>query len=297
MNPARDPPWQGSHLIFGTPRFAEIFARETGQVLVPFEGGMGFLSRQPVIGASTFKVYHASDSTAQGLAAITTQARKARSARLQIITTAPLVSPEPSRCQPLETRILDLGPGEEQLWEAIGPNTRRKIRRSKRAGVTAHLAETDADFESFWSIYRRVASQKGFPAQPRSLVETLFRDPSLTTLIVTRRAGVVIGGMFFWTEAYPVYWIGGFERIAEAPYTGSLTLWEATRLFRDQGAALLDLGGADPTPGHGPTAFKDTFHGEVRMSYQSTLTLSPLKGRLLDWGETLIRLGGRHIRR
>lgn len=295
MNPAQNPLWQGSHLIFGNPRFAKIFARETNRVLVPFSGGFGFLSQRSVIGASTFTVYHMPDPTTDNLAALVAHARGARAARLQLITETPPAIRMPRTQKPLWTRTLDLQPGEEWLWGEIGSNTRRKINRSKRAGVTVTVCETDADFESFWTIYCQTAARKGFPAQPHPLVKALFREPSLTTLVVSRRAGAVIGGMLFWTECYPVYWIGGFERRVEAPYTGNLTLYEATRLFRERGAPLLDLGGADPTPGHGPTAFKETFHGEIRGSCQSIFRLSPLRGRLLDWGESLIRLGGRAI--
>ena len=297
MNPAPDPAWQGSHPIFRNPRFAELFARHTGQERIALEGGFGFLSHRPLLGPTTLTVPHVPGPGPVSLAPLIEQARALGAARLEVITLSPPALPGPHAHRPLETRILDLREDEGRLWEQVGPNTRRKIRRAKKSGVTAVPGRDSADLESFWRIYCRTAERKGFPRQPRPLVEALFHEEDLTTLLLARREGTVVGGMLFWTEAYPVYWIGGFERIAEAPYLGTLTLWEALRHFRERGFPLLDLGGTDPAPGHGPTAFKDTFHGETRRSQITTLRIAPLRGWLLDRGEGIVRHVRKRVRR
>ena len=275
--------WNGTFEIFQYQPFAEVYARHTRRRCVKIGEDWGYLSSVGGLGATTLGIYNCPGSGPEALTRLRDAALQHKVARLWANLLECPSGPACGRVERLDTLTIDLTPSEPVLWKQIGSNTRWKIRRCLKDAVTIKVADT-TDFEAWWTLYCKIAYKKAFSRQPRALVEDLVHRTDLTTLLVAKcSSGRVIGGMFFLNHQYPVYWLGAFERGGPVN-TGQLTLWESLLHFKQRGFTILDLGGVERDPKHGPSEFKRAFHGEPRSTYACTVVLDPIRNGVLKAG-------------
>jgi len=279
--------WLGTYEIFQYAPFVEMLARHTGRRLVTVGGAIGLLSRKPGLGNMTLSVYHWTETDGDQMLLLERDARNLCSARLWVNTVVEQASFAHRPVEKLHTLTLDLTRTEHYLWDQIGSNSRRKVRRCVKDGVTVTRAASEADFDGWWRIYSHTAETKFFYRQPLALVREVCAQERLSTLLVAKRRGTVIGGMLFLTHSYPVYWLGGFDRESRT-YTGHLNLWEALLYFRHQGYSVIDLGGYEADRAHGPSNFKRSFNGSLRSTYAYDIPLSPIRSSLLYAAEAML---------
>ena len=155
------------------------------------------------------------------------------------------------------------------------------VRKGKKAGVEVSLAETQEDFEGWWAVYHQLTQQIGFQSQNYDFCKKLFETPSLSKLFVARLGSKIIGGCFFLTDDYPLYWLGAFDRAYQKTSAGHVTMWEAMLYFMSHGCSLLDLGGISVGETDGPSRFKKNFGGDLQKAYIYEWPVSKMKNCFL----------------
>ena len=278
--------WAGTFEIWQNPKFGEIYTKNTGKQRLFVDNVQIFVSRKPLIGNTTLYVY-CSPQDEKWFKDLLSLARKLRTGRVWIYT----VGEMPVLRRPVQSKvftfIIDLTLSEDEIWKRMKSGLRNEIRRAQREGVVVKEAKTNEEFNKWYSIYNATASIKGFEYQSHHLVEELFEQPDLSKLFVALLEDKIVGGMFFLTGGYPMYWLGGFDRKYSHFNIGALSMYEAMLQFKNKGYRLLDLGGAVLDKEHGPTLFKRKFGGKVREAKIYGVPINRLKSNLLTFGETL----------
>ncbi|MHB8425167.1 MAG: GNAT family N-acetyltransferase [Gammaproteobacteria bacterium] len=281
-----DEEWRGTFEIFQTPRFGEIYAMHTGRRRIWMGDLQGFFSSRPLFGNTTLYIHNLLDSTENCASAITACARELKVARVWVSAVRENPHFRQGRVSLLYTAVMDLKKSEEILWQHIGAKTRNMIRRGEKEELKILPAISDRDFSDWWKVYEQTAKSKEFTLQPRALVYAVFKENALAKLFVARKGTETIGGMFFFTHDYPVYWLGGFERVGNY-HASHINLWKAMLYFKKNGYAILDLGGVETDESHGPSRFKRAFNGDLKTSWMYRIPINAPKAFILDLAASL----------
>lgn len=269
--------WQGTFVAWQNKEFGTMYARSTKKMLCALDGFQMYLSRKPIIGNTTLYAYCAPHTAVWAENALSF-ARSVHAAQLWVYTLQPIREFERYDCKESLTFVLDLAKNRETLWDQIGKKTRNMIRKGENEGIGMKVAETEEELSLWWSIYESSAQAKGFSIQPFSLVRDLFRKKELSRLVLSVRGGAIVGGCFFLTIAYPMYWLGAFHYDARSCSPGHITIWGAIELFRSEQYALMDLGGiSSQNSATGPDLFKKSFAGELKKGYTYCIPVSVWK--------------------
>ncbi len=287
--------WTGTFEIWQNPKFGEIYAKNTNKQRLFVDNIQVFVSRKPFIGNTTLYVY-CPPHDKEWIEDLLPFARALRVSRIWLYDVRELPTLRKVVQREAFTFVIDLGLSEDEIWKRMKSGVRNEIRRAKNEGVIVRKAKEDTEFDKWYDIYNATASVKGFERQPYSLVRDLFVQPDLSELLVALVEDKIVGGMFFLTGSYPVYWLSGFDRKYSHFNIGALNMYEAIMQFKNLGYKLLDLGGAVLDREHGPTLFKRKFGGEVRRATICEVSVNRLKANLLTFGEAL-RKGRALLRR
>ncbi len=161
---------------------------------------------------------------------------------------------QPHRLLPTVNTVVDLTPGPAAIWEGLGSNLRRKVRKAMKNGF--RVEEDPAALEDFYGVYARNVRHLGTPVFGRKMFGSMARHfPGRLKLLVVRREGEVVGGQLSlrargaWTSLFLAV-----DRRLLGLYPTYLLYWEAIRRAATEGAASLDLGRS--LPGGGTHRFK-----------------------------------------
>ncbi len=161
--------------------------------------------------------------------------------------------------------LVDVRQPELQLWNAIGKQTRGKIRRSHARGVEIKRDESDAGIEV---AYRMIQASFRFKAVPlvdcQLFHETRHHMPSGAFQVrLAQHAGRTVAatiGLVYNDRYYA--WYGGTTRPKGIDPFACL-VWDEMQWCHQNGLATYDFGGAGvPDQKYGPRIFKSRFHGE-----------------------------------
>jgi len=279
--------WKGTFEIWQDQKFGKVYARDTNKLKLFLDNMQVFVSRKPLIGNTSLYVYCPPQDGEEWIKDLLSLARMLRVGRIWIYTIEEVPTFRQFVQQEAFTFILDLTLTKEEIWKKLKKGLRNEIRRAKKKGVIVREAKTSEDFDNWYGIYNTTASAKGFGSQPYDLVRDLFKRADLSKLFITLVENKIVGGMFFLTGNYPMYWLSGFDREYRHLNVGALNMYEAVLRFKNTGYRLLDLGGAVLNREHGPTFFKKKFGGEVKEASIYEVPVNRVKAGLLLLGEVL----------
>ncbi|GAB5404017.1 MAG: hypothetical protein Aurels2KO_22480 [Aureliella sp.] len=161
--------------------------------------------------------------------------------------------------------LVDVRQPEEQLWNAIGKQTRGKIRRSHARGVEIERDESEAGVEA---AYRMIQASFRFKAVP--LVDcALFQEARRRMpqggmqVRLAKHAGKTVAATIGLVHGDSYYaWYGGTTRPKGIdPF--ACIVWDEIQWCHRNGLTTYDFGGAGaPDQEYGPRIFKSRFHGE-----------------------------------
>ena len=217
-----------------------------------------------------------------------------------------------AKVQPPKTRIIDLGPGEEELRAALKKKHRQYIGKAERAGITVERLDGAADeatardaLHDFYRIYTHTAQRAGFVARARRYYDRvweLFAPGGHARLAFASRGGERLATLFHFTvgdraaEAF-----GGMTDEGADSRANYLLKWEALIGFKNEGFATYDLWGLATG---GIAQFKEGFGGrEVEYVGARDLPLKPAEDAALRlllpaYGmaqRARLRLSGHHL--
>lgn len=168
--------------------------------------------------------------------------------------------------QPSDTRLIDLGRGEDELLAAMRQKHRQYVHRAERAGVRVEqvATTTDAlpDLADFYRICRQTAERAGFAIRVPDYYQrawSLFAPRGHARLFFATLDGERVATLFHFTcgqravEAY-----GGMTDLGTTSRANYLLKWEAIRILRAEGFAVYDLWGLVTG---GIAQFKEGFGG------------------------------------
>jgi lipid II:glycine glycyltransferase (peptidoglycan interpeptide bridge formation enzyme) len=174
-----------------------------------------------------------------------------------------------AKVQPPRTRIVDLGPSEDELRAAMKKKHRQYVAKAERGGVTVEVLDGSADpaaaaaaLDDFYRIYTHTAERAGFVArapQYYQRVWELFAPSGHASLSFAARNGKRLATLFHFTvgdraaEAF-----GGMTDEGAASRANYLLKWEAITGFRRLGYATYDMWGLATG---GIAQFKEGFGG------------------------------------
>ncbi|MBI5961271.1 MAG: peptidoglycan bridge formation glycyltransferase FemA/FemB family protein [Chloroflexi bacterium] len=177
-----------------------------------------------------------------------------------------------SQVQFRNTITLDLSRDEEAILAAMNQSTRRKVRTGPKKGVTVRLADSAADFQTLYDLYRVTGARQGFLIRPPDYYHTAwsrFMEAGLAAGFLAEWEGRALAGLVlfhFGPKAWYFYGMSANEERERMP-TYQLQ-WEAMRWAKAQGYATYDFWGApnefvEEDPMWGVFRFKEGFGGTV----------------------------------
>jgi lipid II:glycine glycyltransferase (peptidoglycan interpeptide bridge formation enzyme) len=174
------------------------------------------------------------------------------------------------KVQPPRTRLIDLGPGDdEELRAAMKKKHRQYVAKATREGITVERLDGSADpdtaeqaLDDFYRIYSHTAERAGFVVRAQEYYDRvwrLFAPSGHASLAFATRDGERLAALFHFTlgdraaEAF-----GGMTDAGADARANYLLKWESIIGFKRQGFAVYDLWGLATG---GIAQFKEGFGG------------------------------------
>lgn len=275
--------WKGTFNIWQNRDFGKLYAAFNNQKLYFINDLQLFLSHRPIIGNTTLYLYCAPQE-GNWIDELNSLAKKLNVLRIWIYSLDPLQSLNKFFKEEFFTIVVNLADDKEVLWKKVGDKTRNMIRKGRKMGVEVKLAEKEEEFNQWWEIYFNLAQTKKFDSQNLHLVKELFQKKELSKLFLSIKDNKIIGGSFFLTDKYPMYWLGGFDRKFRNYAPGHLTIWEVVIFLKEKGYRLLDLGGVSLVESKtGPDLFKKSFRGELNKGHIYEIPINKFKYQILKF--------------
>lgn len=185
----------------------------------------------------------------------------------------------------LTTTATDLRAGFDTLWGRFRDSHRRHVRSAERQGVTSGLAESLADVDAYYAIYRDSLRRWGAGARgfyPRALFRNLFRSSEFgrgIRLLLARKDGAVIGGIVVLHHGtQTTYWHGASHAAHASAHPSPFLLVSALREACAAGQHWFDFGSQDRHM-QGVQHFKDGFASQ-RLVYDAWYSSNSVRGLL-----------------
>ncbi len=167
------------------------------------------------------------------------------------------------------THVLDLRPGERELWQrALDPACRRAVRKAEREGVTIQEVRLAEVADRYYELAQMVFARHHRPP-PLRKEDYLRMDRAIEAgaharvLAALHRGQIVAAGIFPFDSRTVYYLDGVSDRAAQSLRPNNLLHWEVIRWAAARGLQEYDMVGAGIP---GVARFKQTF-GTIERPY------------------------------
>ncbi|HLS48476.1 MAG TPA: GNAT family N-acetyltransferase [Actinomycetaceae bacterium] len=170
------------------------------------------------------------------------------------------------------TVIVDLSPGEEEVFAGMKQQGRRAIRKALRdesLTVTEETAQTEESFAELYAALQETGAREGFGPHPARHYLNMLHSlgPEHARMFVTRREGRALAwAIVTVNDGHALYSVGASNAEARGAYAADLLQWRIMQTLAGEGIDKYDLAGAgsDRFPGmHGLTQFKTKFERTI----------------------------------
>lgn len=199
--------------------------------------------------------------------------------------------------KPVQTSLIDLTAPENQIMAPISKNTRYKIQRAEREGLTPRLTTdpTPQQCAEFASYYDQFAKQKMRPQCNHSKLKALREASALIVSTICDNSGETLAAHTFVRDRqlgrvrllYSASLFRGMSSSSERNRVGRanrLLHWYEISTLKGLGYNLYDLGGipldTSDTAKNAIAKFKLEFGGTLRTEYNGLLSTN-LLGKLI----------------
>lgn len=177
-----------------------------------------------------------------------------------------------SQVQFRHTITVDLTPDEDAILMAMSQNTRRKVRTGPKKGVTVRTADTPADLQTLYDLYRVTGQRQGFLIRPPDYYRAAwasFIDAGLAQAFLAEWESQPLAGMVLFHFGPKAWYFYGMSTDQERSRMPTYLLqWEAMCWAKAHGYRTYDFWGApdvfnESDPMWGVYRFKDGWGGTV----------------------------------
>ncbi len=202
--------------------------------------------------------------------------------------------------------MLDISKSEKELFEGMVPKHRYNTRYASKNGVQVYVAETDHDFEDFFSLFRQTAHRQKYFIRPKEYYRQIWRvlgEKNICYILSAKKDEEVLASwMIFIYEDVLYYPYGGSSTNQRNLQASNALGWEVIRFGKEKGCNIFDMWGAAENPEDtndsyfGFTNFKLKFGG-VHVRYLDSydliinkpvyflfVILNKIRWNLLEWG-------------
>ena len=146
---------------------------------------------------------------------------------------------------------LELAGGTESLWKSFNyKSVRYEINKAARHGVSVRIADTEADFSTFYRLYAMTRKRLGLPSQPRVFFWTLwdaFSPSGSAEILMAEFEGSVIAAHFLLrfngrVSAEAVGWDSNYGKASPNHFL----FWEGIKSACKSGFRVYDFGRTSP---------------------------------------------------
>jgi hypothetical protein len=167
--------------------------------------------------------------------------------------------------------ILDLSPGEKDVYSNLRDSTRRNIKKAISEGVGVKVLNSLEAIKEFYKLNCITRKEHGLPPQPYYFFKKIYEH------IVSKNLGFVAlayykdkaiaGNVYFHFGDKAVYKYGASDKQYQHLRANNLLMWEAIKWYCENGFTTLCLGRTD-LDHHGLRQFKTGWGtGETQISY------------------------------
>lgn len=178
--------------------------------------------------------------------------------------------------------ILDLNKPLSELFKNLHKKHRYNTKLASRNGVEIKLAETENDFDVFYSLFKETSLRENFFIRPKDYYQLIWKrlkEKGSCDILTAYHEGIpLVSWMLFMYDDVLYYPYGGSSLEKRNLFASNAIGWEAIRYGHERGAKVFDMWGAalDPDDGsdpyHGFTNFKLKF-GANHVKYMSSYAL------------------------
>jgi lipid II:glycine glycyltransferase (peptidoglycan interpeptide bridge formation enzyme) len=196
------------------------------------------------------------------------------------LLTARGFAPSPVEAAPSATTCIDLQRPRSELFAAMRPSKRRKIRQAQRQGIVVRRGGR-SDLPTFHRLLWRTAQRQGFVPYPLSYYEQMWRSfesGGHVALFVAEHEGTAQAAQLLIGFGDTIIGkVGGWSGSAPALHPNELLDWTSIAWAKEQGYRYFDFEGVHPSVARaaaagqtprtdavdGPTVYKLGFGGSL----------------------------------
>ncbi len=154
-------------------------------------------------------------------------------------------APSPQSIQPNNTVQIDIGDDDEIILQRMNQGTRRKIRKSLKAGIN-YIQGSREDLEDFNRLMQMTGERKDFGVHSLEYFERVFElfIPEHGALLLAKRNDKSLGAiMIFALESTAWYFYGASSRENSNLYASYGLQWRAIQWAKARGCLCYDMWG------------------------------------------------------
>lgn len=200
------------------------------------------------------------------------------------------------RWEPYLNYLIDLSRPEEAVWGAFTGDARRKVRRSRDAGVTVEEDDGPDAVVALHVLLQDVYRRARVPLADISLFHAareVLVPRRMARTFLARHEGEVVGAhclLTFGGRAFGWYWANVRTR---GLFVQEQLIWHSLRQAQEAGLTVFDMGGAGrPDEPYGVREFKRQFGGEEVSFGRYRRVWSPRRMALAERAYDVLRRAG-----
>jgi lipid II:glycine glycyltransferase (peptidoglycan interpeptide bridge formation enzyme) len=191
--------------------------------------------------------------------------------------------------------LIDLDGPTEEIFNRVGPRTRKHIRREiKKGELSVEEVNQPEQIKAFYALTQKSYQGAHVPIADLSLFEAAFEILHPRNMIkfwLVRLGDTYIASSVELTYKDVVYgWYGGVDRDYSSCTPTEFLTWHILKWGAEHGYRIYDFGGAGlPEEEYGVRDFKSKFGGRLVCFGRSTVVHTPLLLRLSTLGYSVLR--------
>jgi lipid II:glycine glycyltransferase (peptidoglycan interpeptide bridge formation enzyme) len=151
--------------------------------------------------------------------------------------------------------VVNLEEGVQKLWEGIGHNKRRNIKKAVKEGVEIVQSHSHEDLRTFYSMLQASAERKDFSTYPLSWFEAVWKvyRPELSKVFLAYWKGKSVSGVYIVIHGKTVYALGAGSRTEGWEVRpNDIMHWKVMEWACENGYSKYDMGTVpEPPPTEG----------------------------------------------
>lgn len=144
------------------------------------------------------------------------------------------------------TLIVDLSRPIDDVWKALDKDARRGVRKAKRLGVEASVANTAKEWKEYYDLHLVHAQEKHYPPEPQSFYEEMFElhRRNMCRLFVSKLEDRIIAGTLCLVYRENLVGIRGASSDAFRKFQpNNLAHWKSIEWAKENGVKIYDFDG------------------------------------------------------